>query len=90
MEKKIKIHGIILILLSLAIITLVLIYAPTSNNQCIEANLLADIKYDGCYDANIKNIFLTIERKDNYEIRSIIHSFIDSEEREFKITNLPK
>ena len=56
----------------------------------MEINLLADIKYEGCYDSNMKNILLIVDRIDNYEIRAISLSFIDNEEKEFKITNLPK
>ncbi len=89
MEKKVIINGIFLILLSFIIIVLTLRYLPTTDKECIEANLLTNIKYDGCYDLGMKNIFLTINRMDNYEIRDISLSFIDSKEREFKITNLP-
>ena len=90
MEQKIKIHTTILILLSLAIIVLVIIYASPTNNECIETNILADIIYKGCYDAEAENLFLTIERLDKYQIDDITLSFIDDEERIFSITNLPE
>lgn len=90
MEQKIKINSIILILLSIAVVILILVYTPLSNNECIEANILAEIIYDGCYDPNTESLFLTIEREDYYQINEIALSFIGLKERVFKITNLPR
>ncbi|MFH1238244.1 MAG: hypothetical protein V1491_02290 [archaeon] len=89
-KKVIIINSVFLVLLSFIIIVLTLTYLPTIGEECIEANLLTNIKYEGCYDISTKSIFLSIDRQDNYEINSISSSFIDNEEKEFKITNLPE
>jgi len=90
---KIKVILILIVLLvitSIAVVYITLTNYSNTEKNCLDANNLADIDYKVCYDLETNSIYLTIDRKDNYEISSINLSFKDTETKTITVNQIPE
>jgi len=88
-----NISALILIFLSIIFILIYYIITGTDNSEqeCLDANIITSLKYSACYSENQQSMILMLSREqDNYDINQIIFSFLDKEQQQIAIRDIPK